>query len=37
VAAAEWFDLGKLPPKAEVAHHGWALTTIALIRETLKP
>ena len=26
--AAEWFDLGKLPPKSEVAHHGWALSVI---------
>jgi ADP-ribose pyrophosphatase YjhB (NUDIX family) len=28
VAAAEWFPLDKLPPRAEVAHHGWALTVL---------
>lgn len=26
--AAEWFALSKLPPKSEVAHRGWALSTI---------
>jgi ADP-ribose pyrophosphatase YjhB (NUDIX family) len=29
VAEAEWFSLNELPPKAEVAHHGWALTILA--------
>ncbi|TLZ69031.1 MAG: NUDIX domain-containing protein [Methanobacteriota archaeon] len=28
LAVAEWFDLGKLPPRDEVAHHGWALHTL---------
>ena len=31
LAAAEWFDLGKLPPKSDVAHHGWALQVLARI------
>jgi len=26
--AAEWFALSRLPPKTDVAHRGWALTTI---------
>jgi len=25
LAEAEWFELKKLPARAEVAHHGWAL------------
>ena len=29
VAAAEWFDLRKLPPPSEVAHRGWGRSTIA--------
>src|SRR2546426_2588860 len=29
VAALEWFDLRKLPPVADIAHHGWARSTIA--------
>ena len=37
VEAAEWFDLERLPPKADVAHHGWALTTIAQIRRPQVP
>jgi ADP-ribose pyrophosphatase YjhB (NUDIX family) len=28
VASAEWFQLETLPAIDEVAHHGWALTTI---------
>jgi ADP-ribose pyrophosphatase YjhB (NUDIX family) len=28
VAAAEWFDLKKLPDPATVAHHGWALDVL---------
>jgi NUDIX domain len=28
LASAEWFELGKLPPRNEVAHHGWALHTL---------
>jgi ADP-ribose pyrophosphatase YjhB (NUDIX family) len=28
VAGAEWFVLDALPPRSEVAHHGWALTII---------
>jgi ADP-ribose pyrophosphatase YjhB (NUDIX family) len=31
VAAAEWFPLEALPRAEEVAHHGWALETIAKI------
>ncbi len=31
LAAAEWFDLRRLPPPAEVAHHGWALGIIGKI------
>jgi ADP-ribose pyrophosphatase YjhB (NUDIX family) len=32
VSAAEWFPLDALPPAEEVAHHGWALDTLAKIR-----
>lgn len=28
VAEAKWFALGKLPPRDEVAHHGWARDVI---------
>jgi ADP-ribose pyrophosphatase YjhB (NUDIX family) len=28
VDAAEWFSLDRLPPRSEVAHHGWALTVL---------
>lgn len=28
VAAAEWFRLNDLPPRSEVAHHGWALSVL---------
>ncbi len=28
LAVAEWFELGKLPPRHEVAHHGWARHTL---------
>jgi hypothetical protein len=24
IAAQQWFPLDNLPPKEEVAHHGWA-------------
>ena len=24
IAALQWFPLDNLPPKEEVAHHGWA-------------
>ncbi len=29
VATAEWFPVNGLPPKLEVAHHGWALTVLS--------
>ena len=28
IAAKQWFGLGQLPPKDEVAHHGWANTIL---------
>jgi ADP-ribose pyrophosphatase YjhB (NUDIX family) len=28
IGEAEWFPLDGLPPRAEVAHHGWALTVL---------
>ncbi len=28
VKAMEWFALGKLPERSEVAHHGWALDVL---------
>jgi ADP-ribose pyrophosphatase YjhB (NUDIX family) len=28
VGSAQWFQLDALPAKNEVAHHGWALTTL---------
>ena len=28
VVAAEWFALDQLPPRDQVAHHGWALFTL---------
>jgi ADP-ribose pyrophosphatase YjhB (NUDIX family) len=31
IAEARWFDLGALPPREEVAHHGWALGVIRQI------
>jgi ADP-ribose pyrophosphatase YjhB (NUDIX family) len=33
VAEARWFPLANLPAPADVAHHGWALQTIASLRE----
>jgi hypothetical protein len=32
--AADWFSVDRLPERSEVAHHGWALTTI---RELINP
>ncbi|OGS60043.1 MAG: hypothetical protein A3K59_08915 [Euryarchaeota archaeon RBG_19FT_COMBO_69_17] len=29
VAAAEWFSLRRLPPRDELAHHGWAADALA--------
>ena len=37
LAAAEWFALDKLPPRSEVAHHGWAIDTIEAVRSPLLP
>ncbi len=34
--AAEWFALDKLPPRNEVAHHGWALGIIKTITQEVK-
>ena len=31
VAAAEWFPVGGLPPKKEIAHGGWAADVLAEI------
>jgi ADP-ribose pyrophosphatase YjhB (NUDIX family) len=31
VLAAEWFGLDSLPPKDDVAHHGWAIDVLAAI------
>ena len=31
IAETRWFDLDSPPPKTEVAHHGWALSTIARV------
>jgi ADP-ribose pyrophosphatase YjhB (NUDIX family) len=28
VTFAEWFPLDNLPPRSEVAHHGWALSVL---------
>lgn len=33
VSAAEWFALDGLPGKADVAHHGWALSILARMHE----
>ena len=33
IAQAEWFPLTELPPKAQVAHHGWALTILSRMRK----
>ena len=33
IAKAEWFPLNRLPQKAQVAHHGWALTILARMRK----
>jgi ADP-ribose pyrophosphatase YjhB (NUDIX family) len=32
VKEARWFSMDDLPPRSEVAHHGWALTTLHKIR-----
>jgi len=34
VAAMEWFDLRKLPATDEIAHHGWARSTLARLKKT---
>lgn len=36
VAAAEWFDLGNLPPKSEMSHHGWAADVLRELRVAAK-
>jgi len=36
VAKAEWFDVRKLPPKAEFAHHGWARDVIGRLARNKK-
>ncbi|MBM3601196.1 MAG: NUDIX domain-containing protein [Alphaproteobacteria bacterium] len=28
LAEMRWFALGKLPPRADIAHHGWALSVL---------
>ncbi len=33
LAAAEWFDLTKLPLASQVSHHGWALGVLAKIQK----
>ena len=32
VAEARWFPLDDLPPRDQVAHHGWALSTLKKMR-----
>jgi len=34
VAAAEWFPLDGLPPRSDVAHHGWALSVLKKLVRT---
>ncbi|MDP9296720.1 MAG: NUDIX domain-containing protein [Actinomycetota bacterium] len=34
IETAQWFPLAKLPPRPEVAHHGWALTILEKIRRS---
>ncbi len=34
VAAVEWFDLRELPATKEIAHHGWARSTLARLAKT---
>jgi ADP-ribose pyrophosphatase YjhB (NUDIX family) len=34
IAEHKWFDLMELPDKKDVAHHGWALYTIAGLNES---
>jgi ADP-ribose pyrophosphatase YjhB (NUDIX family) len=37
LAAAEWFPLDGLPPRSEVAHHGWALSVLKkMMREVAR-
>ena len=33
-AAAEWFSLGHLPPRSEIAHEGWAADILEAVRDT---
>jgi len=35
VAALEWFDRSKLPPRDECAHHGWAVDVLATMERKL--
>lgn len=32
VAKVEWFPLAELPPRRDVAHHGWALSVLAKMK-----
>lgn len=34
VAAMEWFDLRNLPATKDIAHHGWARSTLARLAKT---
>ena len=34
IVAMEWFDLRRLPPPSEIAHHGWARSTLARLKKT---
>lgn len=37
IAAVEWFPLDGLPPRSEVAHHGWALSVLKrMMREAAR-
>lgn len=37
LAAAEWCPLDGLPPRSEVAHHGWALNVLKKVMREVAP
>lgn len=37
VAQVEWFPLDQLPPRDDVAHHGWALSVLKRMRALRAP
>jgi hypothetical protein len=36
IAEGRWFDLGALPPRSVVSHHGWGLDTIEKLMKSVE-